>query len=385
MYPNLYYFFFKEFGWEFSFLKIFNTFGFFVAIAFLSAAFALTLDIKRKEKAKIFNYSEEEILIGEKPTIISIFLQFLIGFIIGYKIINLLFFGKSIDNPQEYLLSLKGNFLIGLICGALLAYYYYKQKLKTVLPKPEKRLIRLWPSDRIGDIVFLAFIGGVIGAKLFFYLEIGSDFLKDPWGYIFSLGGLTFYGGLITAGAIIIYYLKKKNIPIAPFTDSALIGLLLAYGIGRLGCHFSGDGDWGIVNPYDKPYTWLPDWLWSYHYPNNVINDGIPIQGCDWQYNRVLVQGVYPTSVYESIFMISAFFILWKIKEKITRPWEMTSIYLIINGVERFLIEKIRVNHPYDWGFIHPTQAQVIAVIFVITGILIQLNLYIKKRQLTPN
>ncbi len=382
MYPNLYYFFFKEFGWEIPFLKIFNTFGFFVALAFLSAAFVLTLDIKRKEKEKIFNFNEEEVIIGEKPSFFSIFFQFIFGFLIGYKIIALLVLSKSIENPQEFLFSTQGNFFIGLICGGLLAFYYYRQKQKNVLPKPEKRWIRLWPSDRIGDIVFLAFVGGVVGAKLFFYLEIGSEFFKDPMGYIFSLGGLTFYGGLLTAGAIIIYYLKKKNIPVAPFADSTLLALLLAYGVGRLGCHFSGDGDWGIINANDKPFGWLPDWLWSYTYPNNVVNDGIPIPFCNWQYSRMLPQGVYPTSVYEAIFMITAFFILWKLRAHIQRPWEMTSIYLIINGMERFLIEKIRVNHHYDWGFIHPTQAEVIAVLFILGGILIQINLYLNKKKI---
>ena len=50
--------------------------------------------------------------------------------------------------------------------------------------------------------------------------------------------------------------------------------MMLAYGVGRLGCHFSGDGDWGDPNRFEKPLSILPDWLWAYRYPNNVINEG---------------------------------------------------------------------------------------------------------------
>ena len=49
---------------------------------------------------------------------------------------------------------------------------------------------------------------------------------------------------------------------------------MLAYGVGRIGCQVSGDGDWGKVNNYPKPevLNWIPDWAWKYHFPNNVFN-----------------------------------------------------------------------------------------------------------------
>ena len=67
--------------------------------------------------------------------------------------------------------------------------------------------------------------------------------------------------------------------PFLRLADATAPGLLLAYGIGRIGCHVSGDGDWGIPNTLPKPgwLSWAPDWIWAYAYPNNVNRVGIRI------------------------------------------------------------------------------------------------------------
>ena len=72
-----------------------------------------------------------------------------------------------------------------------------------------------------------------------------------------------------------------------------LLVLFLTYGIGRNGCHFSGD-DWGIVLSNQPDWWFLPDWMWSYNYPNNVINEGIPSQ--DVQENSVSTRKCIPNS-----------------------------------------------------------------------------------------
>ena len=69
--------------------------------------------------------------------------------------------------------------------------------------------------------------------------------------------------------------------------DAFAPAMMLSYGIGRIGCHVAGDGDWGIVNNYPKPFSWLPDWVWAYTYPNNVLGEGIQIPGCAGQYCAV--------------------------------------------------------------------------------------------------
>jgi hypothetical protein len=101
---------------------------------------------------------------------------------------------------------------------------------------------------------------------------------------------------LIVAGIAVAIYARRKKIPFLHLADATAPGLILAYGIGRIGCHVSGDGDWGIVNTAEKPgwLSWLPDWAWSYDYPNNVG----AISGFRWQhlwhadYRRSLLRGL---------------------------------------------------------------------------------------------
>jgi prolipoprotein diacylglyceryltransferase len=78
----------------------------------------------------------------------------------------------------------------------------------------------------------------------------------------------------------IIFYVRKFKIRVIHFADAMAPTMLFAYAAGRIGCHISGDGDWGIVNLNPKPFAWLPDWMWAYQYPHNVVNEGVAIQGC---------------------------------------------------------------------------------------------------------
>ena len=141
----------------------------------------------------------------------------------------------------------------------------------------------------------------------------------------------------------------------------------------------SGDGDWGIVNLAPKP-DWLavfPDWVWSYDFPNNVINAGVYIEGCTGRFCSVLPEPVWPTSLYETIMCLLLFSLLWLLRKKISIPGMIFSIYLILNGTERFFIEKIRVNTEYNFlGGI--TQAEIISFCLIITGILLSF-FFVKK------
>ena len=142
-----------------------------------------------------------------------------------------------------------------------------------------------------------------------------------------------------------------------------------------MGCHLSGDGDWGIVNLNPKPelLNFLPDWMWSYNYPNNVINAGIPIEGCTGNFCMQLAEPVYPTPFYEIILSLLIFSLLWKLRKKISTPGLLFSIYLFFNGLERFFIEKIRVNTEYQiLGGI--TQAEIISSMLMLTSIVLALH-----------
>ena len=88
MYPNLYYAFKDLFGIELSGLKLINTFGFFVALCFIISAWVLTLELKRKQQQGLLTFTEEKIVIGAPASIADLLINFILGFIFGYKIIS---------------------------------------------------------------------------------------------------------------------------------------------------------------------------------------------------------------------------------------------------------------------------------------------------------
>ena len=385
MYPNLYYIFKDLFGIEISGLKLVNSFGFFVAIAFLICAWVLTLELRRKQQLGLFEHTEETIVIGAKASWLELLTNFALGYLFGYKIIGAFTVTDALNDPQAYILSTKGNLLIGLLLGIVFGILKWWEKNKEKLDKPETRTIRIWPQDRVGDIVIYAALFGFLWAKFFNNLENWNEFVKDPFGSLISFSGLTYYGGLICAGIVILYYAKRKKIAIIHLLDAMATTMMLAYALGRVGCQVSGDGDWGISNMNPNPFSWLPDWLWAYRYPHNVLGDGVPIRGCVGQYCNQLQVPVYPTALYEIIICLILFFILWGIRKKVTIPGYLFGIYLIFNGLERFCIEKIRINTKYEFLPFQPTQAELISSLLVVTGVLLILksrNNSIKKKSL---
>lgn len=372
MYPNLYYAFKDLFGVEWQGLKIVNSFGFFVAVSFLVAAWLLVKELKRKQSQGWLTYTERVIEVGKPATIGELAINFLLGFLLGYKIIGVFLTPGALNDPQGFIFSSNGNWISGLLLGLFFAGWKWWEKNKVKLDKPEKRSIRIWPSDRVGDLVIIAAAGGFLGAKIFDNLENWDRFIQDPIGNLLSPSGLTFYGGLIVAALAIWLYLKRHKIPFIHVADAAAPALMLAYSIGRIGCQVSGDGDWGIVNMKPKPFNWLPDWMWSYTYPHNVNKEGIAIPHCNWgDYCTQLPHPVYPTPLYEAIVALLLFGMLWSIRKNVMMAGRLFAIYLIINGLERFFIEKIRVNTTYTIFGFHPTQAEIIATFLVIVGILL--------------
>jgi phosphatidylglycerol:prolipoprotein diacylglycerol transferase len=226
----------------------------------------------------------------------------------------------------------------------------------------------------VGDIVLQAALWGFIGAKIFHNLENLNDFAKDPWGSLIAFSGLTFYGGLIVATIAIIIYIKKYKIRVIHFADAMAPTMLFAYAAGRIGCHMSGDGDWGIVNLNPKPFSWLPDWAWAYQYPHNVVNEGERIAGCFGNYCNQLPLPVYPTTLFEIVGTFILFLIMWSFRKKVRQPGILTGVYLVFAGVERVLVEQIRVNNKYEFLPFQPTQAELISVFLIGLGIVFLLK-----------
>lgn len=212
------------------------------------------------------------------------------------------------------------------------------------------------PSVLIDTVVTIAVLVGFAGARLLYILENTSEFARDPLGVTFSSGGFTFYGGLILAAGAVVWYLRRKGISIPAFADAIAPSLILSYGIGRLGCHIAGDGDWGIQADMALKPDWLPTWLWAETYPNNILGVDIP------------EPGVYPTSIYEFVAAALIFGVLWALRRHPFESGWLFSLYLVSSGVERLWIEKIRVNPEYDLLGLTVTQAEVIAVFIVLIG-----------------
>ncbi|GIV33545.1 MAG: hypothetical protein KatS3mg031_1080 [Chitinophagales bacterium] len=352
-------------------LPVFS-YGFFVALGFLAAAYILSLELRRKEKQGLLKPYKKTVIIGNPASPAEIGLNALLGFLLGFKLIYVaLNYTEFAVNPQRVLLSAQGSWAGGVVGAFLLGYLKFYEKNKNKLPQPKKETVEVYPHETVGDLTIVAAVSGIVGAKLFYLFESPgnlSDFLADPLGSFF--GGLTVYGGLILGTICVSYYAWKRGMNPVHIADGAAPGLFLAYSFGRMGCQVAGDGDWGIVNTLSKPHWlgWLPDRLWSFTYPHNIINEGVRIPGCAEAHCYVLPHGVFPTPIYESTITLILFFLLWAVRKRITTPGLMISCYFILAGLERFFIEKIRVNTPLNFFGMEMTQAEFISILYIMAG-----------------
>jgi prolipoprotein diacylglyceryl transferase len=347
-------------------------FGLMVAISFLVGNYIIGLELKRKYAEGLLSTHTTTVIEGLPVTKMELLSNAIFGFIIGFKLFFLIGnYAQFTANPQAALLSLDGSFWGGIISAIAMAYWAYYEKNSKKLDQPISKTLTVYPYQVMGNLTILAAVFGILGAKLFHNLENFDTFLADPIGSLLSFSGLTFYGGLICGITAAIWYARSKNIKTIHLLDAAAPGIMIAYGIGRLGCQLSGDGDWGIVNTAAKPswISFLPDWVWSFKFPHNVISDGVPIPGCVGRHCMELPLPVYPTSLYEAIIAITLFFVLWAMRKSIKIPGLLFTIYLMMNGMERFFIEKIRINNIIQFAGFEFTQAELIASIIFLLGL----------------
>lgn len=349
-----------------------QTYGFFLALAFVIASFVLKSELKRKEKEGLLSSRtiKRKMYVLPKPG--ELLLNALISGIIFWKIGGMfVHYAAFKANPQEFLMSSQGWLIGGFLAAAYIIgqYFYNKNKWKGKEPKEEK--VEIHPHENTWNILVIAVVAALVGSKLFDLFDNFSSFLKDPISSIFSFSGLTFYGGFIVTVITLLWYMKKIKLDWHYVIDAAAPAIMIGYAVGRLGCQFSGDGCWGIVNEMAKPsfLAWLPDWMWAFNYPHNVINEGIPLPHCSGSNCMVLDKPVFPTPIYESLVSFIWFLVLWFSRKKIKAPVVMFGLFLILNGIERFLVEKIRVNHKYDLLGMQLTQAEIISFSLFVIGL----------------
>ncbi len=243
-----------------------------------------------------------------------------------------------------------------------------------------------------GQITIIALIGGVAGSKLFSLLENWGDFVRDPIGQAFSPSGLTFYGGFLVVMAWLYIYFKRKGLRFALFADILSPLAMLGYGIGRIGCQVSGDGDYGVPShlPWAMNYangTAKPTYTLIEYFQRN------PVQRAAWHYDSLAsitvghdafgrisrfdqIVTMQPTPIYEAIFCVIAFWLVWRNRQKFdAQIGKLFSLILVIMGAERLLVEFIRLN-PLYWGL---SMAQWISLVMIPVGTYMLLFYYPRK------
>jgi phosphatidylglycerol:prolipoprotein diacylglycerol transferase len=196
----------------------------------------------------------------------------------------------------------------------------------------------------LGNLLLASMVGGMVGAKILYLLENVplSEIIRDPIRYLFSRGGLTFYGGFFGAVFLVWVVSYRNKVSFWTIGDALAPGIAIGHATGRIGCFLVGD-DYGV--PTDLP--------WGIAFPR-----GLP----------PTTERVHPTQVYETILLGIVFVILWKIRKKDMPSGWLFSIFLILAGTERFLIEFVRSTTPSPIPGL--SLAQLMALFLIIVGII---------------
>ena len=204
------------------------------------------------------------------------------------------------------------------------------------------------------DIVIAGVVGGLIGAKIWYVLLTGE------WDALLRRGGFVWYGGFLGATAAIMLNGWRRRVPWRFTIEICAAPLALGYALGRVGCFLVND-DYGIPSS-------LP---WAMKFPHglppttvaNLTALGIRFPaGAD----PMQVVAVHPTQLYETALMLLAFWWMWRRRDHTHATGWMVGCYLVLGGLERFLVEFLRAK---DDRLLGPfTLAQATSVVLVVLG-----------------
>ena len=212
---------------------------------------------------------------------------------------------------------------------------------------------RGYDPELASTLVFAAAFGGLVGARLLFIVEEWQGFLAAPMNYIFTGAGFTWYGGFFGGVAAVSWVLRKNKIPWLVGADMTVPALALAYGVGRLGCHFAGDGDWGAV-------TTVP---WGVAYTKAIVGWADPTTGIPYASGRS--SSIRRRSMSFSRVCSSLRF-SGRCARKGLAAGTIAWLYLILAGLMRFIVEFWRINPSLGFGF---SEAQWFSLLLVAVGV----------------
>lgn len=245
------------------------------------------------------------------------------------------------------------SFGVMMLLAFLVGGYILKSELVRIGEDPEKG----W------DLVLMAVIGGIVGARLYYVFLNYPRFAADPFGMLFARGGMVWYGGFLGAAALVIWRIRKTGMPLGRTTDAAAPALALAYAVGRIGCFLVGDDygrptdSWvGIAFPRGIPPT---------HADTMAERFGITIDPAMIEkYGEILP--VHPTQLYETGMSTLIFVLLWSLRRGRHPPGWLFMTWLALAGIERFVVEIFRAKDDRFFGVL--TLAQVISIGLVVVG-----------------
>ena len=213
-------------------------------------------------------------------------------------------------------------------------------------------------------IIGMTGLAGLVGSRLYHLLETPAEFFANPWPQLFSTMGFAFVGAIIGGFIALVLLAKRFRIPMLLMLDVASPAAAMGYGIGRIGCLISGDGDYGMPTKLS----------WGMAFPNGIVPT---TQSCvEW--GAAPDCRVHPTPIYEFLVAILIFWILWRLGARALKTHAPNGIvfaaYLLLTGIARFLVEMIRINPRSFYGL---TNAQAASVVSVLLGA--ALLLYCRK------
>jgi phosphatidylglycerol---prolipoprotein diacylglyceryl transferase len=198
--------------------------------------------------------------------------------------------------------------------------------------------------DAIAVVAYVT-VFGVVGAKLWHDFQDPAALFANPIGVLFDRAGFAWFGGLV--GAILVLYWQGRQVHIGGLgmLDLASPAAAVGYGVGRIGCLISGDGDYGTP-------TNLP---WGMSFPHGLVPT---------------TQRVHPTPLYELAAALLIAWVLWRrgrprheASAKVPPLGEITAEYLILSGIARFLVEFIRINPRIYWGMSNAQMASLASIL----------------------